>query len=212
VTLPVVVEVPGHSNLKLNAEVWPHPEKPAEKALHVWLTNGLRATNLPLLHSDYLRPLHALLGKVIAAEDAAASCGSPGVRVHGATVWGIADDGAGGEGGWRGGYATREEAVAAGRAEYGDAAFWIREGERYRSRDFVHNVNATNIVDRMAEDAADEAGDAAEDWPEVSQAARAALVEALRAWADEHVPAPRFWQPVGESERVPAAPVVGGAP
>lgn len=98
-----------------------------------------------------------------------------------------------------GAYETRDEAIAEGRAQHGDdAAFWILEGARPDAASFM--PDADDIIERMHESAS-EHGEAAEEYPDVSDEAKAELDAILTAWARKHAE-PRFWIGTGEPEKI----------
>ncbi len=112
---------------------------------------------------------------------------------------------------WSGMFLTRAEAIEDGRAEYRDSeSFWIARGNKCRTTDFLPNVddilqtmadNADDIIEIMATNAGDNAGEVADDWPNVSKEAQVELTELLAVWAREHAPC-EFWIADGHEEEI----------
>jgi hypothetical protein len=86
------------------------------------------------------------------------------------------------EDGWKGAFASREEAIAWGREEYEGDDFWILRCERCDPARFV--MAASRIIEDMEEVAYDEVG--AEDWPIVTQTGRTELDALLEQWARKY--------------------------
>lgn len=108
---------------------------------------------------------------------------------------------------WDGAFETREAAIEDGRKHYqhGPAqAFWIQAGALCSATAFV--PDAAEIIERMNEAANDEAGEVAEEYPDVTEEAKAEMDAFLSAWAEKHA-APRFWVGVGEPEKIEPLPL-----
>lgn len=112
-------------------------------------------------------------------------------------MWGYAPD-EHPESGWCGAD-TREEAIAAGRAEYDGRDFFITSGEAADPAKYLPSLEW--ILEYIADTAGDEVGDVAEDFPDVSDKAKAELDGLLNRWAREHIHC-AFWVPTGEAEHV----------
>lgn len=95
---------------------------------------------------------------------------------------------------------SREDAIAEGRAEY-DAGevFFVQRFEKPAPALYVPSVD--NILDQIAGCAADNEGEYVGDWPEVSEAGKAALEALLEGWARKHAPV-TFWRGVGTTEQI----------
>jgi len=118
-----------------------------------------------------------------------------------AIVWGYSDN-EHGEDGWYGTLGTREEAIAEARAHYGLGAedvCWICQGRVPSPREFVPSTDW--ITDHMGEQACDEVGEAADEWPPCSDVAAAELQQLLGDWAEKHCPL-RFWVADGTPEAI----------
>lgn len=109
---------------------------------------------------------------------------------------------------WTGCCLTRDEAIEAGRAEYADdseeggcAPFWIHSGHLVPIEAVM--PDADDIIETMGERAYDEAGEAAEEYPDVSEAARIELGDFLRGWVEKHAK-PDFWVADGVAEFITA--------
>ena len=85
---------------------------------------------------------------------------------------------------------TPEEAIVEAHREYEGREFWLYECRRCDVREFV--PDPSDIIEIMRERACDVAGDAAEDFPDVSDAAASELEGLLDAWAERHCKA-QFW-------------------
>lgn len=106
---------------------------------------------------------------------------------------------------WTGSFETREEAIAAGREEFGAEDFFIRSGREPDPGDCVPVTLMEDLLDRIAENAA-EWGDVAEDWPDTpGGSAEDELRDFVVAWARKHL-RPTFWVAGGAVERVPGEP------
>jgi len=125
------------------------------------------------------------------------------VSAPGTEVWGYSQERE--TEGWSGECATREEAIAEGRAEYDGDVFYVIRGTRPKASRFLPAFLCEDIAERMGEAAGEEVGDIVDDWPCTTKEADAALVRLLAAWADEHIPVP-FWVADGTPELVPAEP------
>lgn len=102
---------------------------------------------------------------------------------------------------WSEPYQTRDEAILAGRAEYSGERFWIQSGHEPDPETFL--PFASDIVEQMADGAGNEAGEAAEEWPDVSKQALKDLDDFLKAWAKKHCKV-NFWVATGQLEEIPA--------
>ena len=101
---------------------------------------------------------------------------------------------------WHGVLLTREDAIAEGRIEHGGSGFWIARGIKCDPAQFM--PDADDLVQTMASNAGDNAGEVAEDWPDaVSKEAEAELTEFLAAWARKHIPC-EFWIADGHEEEI----------
>jgi hypothetical protein len=108
---------------------------------------------------------------------------------------------------WSGAFESREEAIEDGRRHYrhGPAApFWIQAGATPDAASFV--PSADEIVEQMGNAAADNAGEVAAEYPDVSAEAREELDAYLATWATKHA-APRFWIAVGAPEKIEPLPL-----
>ena len=85
---------------------------------------------------------------------------------------------------------TRQEAIVEAHREYEGREFWLYECRRCDVREFV--PDPSDIIEIMRDRACDIAGDAAEDFPDVSDAAASELEGFLDAWAEKHCKA-QFW-------------------
>ena len=61
-------------------------------------------------------------------------------------------------------YGSREEAIAGGRTEFGGDEFWIGQERMRHAGEFV--PCASVLLEQMREQAVDECGEVAEDWPD----------------------------------------------
>lgn len=101
---------------------------------------------------------------------------------------------------WCGRCATREEAIEEARKEYGrDAVFYVILGRADPPSAFMPSVDY--ILEAVAESAYDEAGEAADDFPDVSDEDRESLKNLLASWANEHLTV-SFWVCDGKPERI----------
>lgn len=111
--------------------------------------------------------------------------------------------------GWTGCYLTREEAIEDGRSDYSYLTehgrqydgFWIHSGHLLSVETVLPDVD--DLLERMGETAYDEAGEVAEDYPDVTNEARIELEGLLRGWVEKHA-LPTFWVADGEAEFIPA--------
>lgn len=109
---------------------------------------------------------------------------------------------------WHGALLTREEAIREGR-DYmlecgaGEAGCWIHSGHMVSVESVLPDVDA--LLERMAEQANEQAGEAADDYPSVTEEAKAELEALLRGWVEKHA-TPDFWVADGEAEFI-AAPL-----
>lgn len=112
-----------------------------------------------------------------------------------------------------GGHDTVEAAIAEGHREYDGAEFWLYECRRPNVLEFV--PDATDVTDVMRERAEELLGEAAEEFPDVSEEAEAELKALLDAWAMKHVQmrwwtsegcAPEIRIAVNDPRRTPAPP------
>jgi hypothetical protein len=109
---------------------------------------------------------------------------------------------------WEGNCKTREEAIAEGREEFGGMDFWVMCGTRPDPAKYVPHIDT--ILDHMNEDAGEEGGEAAEDYPDVGIEGKEALGMLLRAWARQYA-RPTFWVANGIAERI-TAPKLSACP
>lgn len=126
----------------------------------------------------------------------------PHVRLQPTTVWGYAASNE--EELWSGtGMATREEAIAAGRREFGPGVhFCIRSGIRPAPHAYVPSTHL--LLEQMNELAAEEAGEVVDDFPKPSPEAQNELRERLWSWADEYLGPVDFWLVNGPIEDIAA--------
>jgi hypothetical protein len=115
--------------------------------------------------------------------------------------WGLCAVGAE-EDGFRGSFFTREEAITEGRLHHGIDDFLIGMG--YSPDPATYMPPVEDLLERAAESASDEAGESAEDWPDVTKEAEKELSDFLASWARRHAPCP-FWV-LDHFERVVAKP------
>ena len=101
---------------------------------------------------------------------------------------------------YSGTFPTREEAIAEGTTEYGGEPFYVMAGESPEAASLM--PDADHILDIMAGNAHDNYGhDLTEDFPEVTEEAKAELDALLKDWANKHVEV-TFWEAVGTPERI----------
>jgi len=102
---------------------------------------------------------------------------------------------------WIGTYVSKQEAINAGRKEYGaECVFWVCSGLKQPPHSYLSPVS--DIIDSMGENAFDQAGDSAMDWPPTKEGAEAELKALLWAWADKYFSPVSFWGAVGPAERI----------
>ena len=113
-------------------------------------------------------------------------------------VWGYAEDFHAER--WFGRCDSREQAIKEARDKFGsDVAVYVRPGRQEPPSAFVPSVDY--ILENMGENAYDEAGEAAEDFPDASEEDREALQKLLETWANERLTV-SFWTCDGEPERI----------
>lgn len=104
---------------------------------------------------------------------------------------------------WSGVCLTREQAIAKGREHYsflngrGYDGFWIHSGHLVPLEAVMPDVD--DIIETMGERAYDEAGEVAEEYPDVTAEAKAELEELLRGWCEKYA-RPTFWVADGVAE------------
>ena len=103
---------------------------------------------------------------------------------------------------WHGMYETREEAITDGRQDYSGDDYWITSGHLVPLEAVLPDVD--DIIDTMACRASDEAGECAEEYPDLTLAAKAELAELLYAWGEKYA-RPQFWVADGEPEHISLA-------
>ena len=113
------------------------------------------------------------------------------------TVWGY--EGSAAAECWNGHCATREEAIKEGRKHYPGEAFFVMSGTRCDAASFM--PDAAEVLEIAGERAGDEAGEAAADFPDVSQAAGEELDALLSAWSAKHLTC-SFWVADSQPERI----------
>lgn len=121
------------------------------------------------------------------------------------TVWGFADSDDTER--WHGSYKSRQEAIDAGRDHYrgqvdvGQAdTFWIAMGRRPSPAEFLPDVDW--LLEEMTNAADGAAGEASEEFPDVSDAARKEFGDLLEAWAEKNIVV-SFWIADGHTEEIP---------
>lgn len=77
---------------------------------------------------------------------------------------------------------------------------YVADKERPSASAYMPDADC--VIDEIINTAWDEGGDYADDYPDVSDEAKAKLNALLEAWADEHLPAPTWWQCVNIREYV----------
>ena len=102
---------------------------------------------------------------------------------------------------WIGECKTRQEAILEGIATYCGEPFWIHSGHLLSVETVLPDVD--DLLERMGETAYDEAGEVAEDYPDVTNEARIELEGLLRGWVEKYA-RPTFWVADGEAEFIPA--------
>ncbi len=113
---------------------------------------------------------------------AAAAAVAPASVALGPNVWGLSDDK--NEERWSDFYDTRDEAIASGRRQYPKGPFYVLEMRPVSHYEYI--PEASDILERMAENAYDNCG--ADEWPDLPKSSRAeiALDLALTQWAKEY--------------------------
>lgn len=96
---------------------------------------------------------------------------------------------------WDGLFATREEAIAEAVATYGMdvGQVWICTGEVQDVSAYFGHYHVQSMLESITDSACDEVGDAAEDWPSVSNEAVEELMEYIKSWLTKHSPH-AFWE------------------
>lgn len=97
---------------------------------------------------------------------------------------------------------TREECIAAARKEFGPCTVLVAEVRRFETSQLL--PDADGILEQAGENAACN-GCEDEDWPSVGDEAKAKLDALLQAWAAEHLPAPNWYEQIGEEEELQLA-------
>lgn len=100
---------------------------------------------------------------------------------------------------WEGMHTTREEALRYAQADYPGCVVYLSKGRVPEPDEFIPDVDY--LMEQMSERAQDEAGEAAEEFPGVTNEAKTELEGLLRAWCRKHVKV-NFWVSDGEPERV----------
>lgn len=120
-------------------------------------------------------------------------CGGSGKH----TVWGHGDSDQTER--WSGAEATREAAIAEGRAHYGKDGFWIISGTPHSAAEFMLDVDF--ILEETAQRAHDEVGEVSDDFPDVTDDAKKELEALLKTWADKNIKC-EFWTADGTAEYI----------
>ena len=110
---------------------------------------------------------------------------------------------------WTGVCLTRDEAIKEGLEHYGYLSeyggkwdgFWIHSGHVVPLEAVMPDVD--DIIEMMGERAHDEAGECAEEYPDVTNEARNELEGLIRGWCERYA-TPTFWVADGEAEFIPA--------
>ena len=102
---------------------------------------------------------------------------------------------------WQGECKTRMEAILEGYATYCGDPFWIHSGHVVPLEAVMPDVDA--ILEQAGEQAYDEAGEVAEEYPDVTNEARIELEGLIRGWFEKHA-RPTFWVADGECEFIPS--------
>jgi len=100
---------------------------------------------------------------------------------------------------YHGEHSTKEGAIEEARVECGGRVFYVAEGHCPDPSSYV--PDADFLIEMMNESACGECGDAAEDWPDVSNEAEQELTELLVDWARRHCPI-SFYLVEGAPERI----------
>jgi len=112
-------------------------------------------------------------------------------------VWGYSDRDSDS---WTGVCDSREEAIDEARGTYGDdQTVYVLEGHYPTPEEYM--PDADDIIESMSRNADDAAGEFAEDFPSVSDEAKAELNALLKAWARKHVEV-KFWVGTGDAEEI----------
>lgn len=109
---------------------------------------------------------------------------------------------------WRGFCGTREEAIAEARDNLlvaPTAPIFVVRGRVPSVEEFI--PTADDILEIAGNTAQDECGEAAEDFPDVSDEGKLALSTMLSEWAKKHIDPIRFWIADGETERIDPPPL-----
>lgn len=112
-------------------------------------------------------------------------------------IWGYCDSAEPEQ--WDGECKTREEAIKEGRLELPEGDLYVISGTKPPASRFIHD--ADYIIEAMGERAYDECGECAEEFPDVTDEAKAELNAFLDAWADKHCEV-RFWMADGKTEKI----------
>lgn len=112
---------------------------------------------------------------------------------------------------WTGSEPTREAVIAEARGSFAnDSGFWIVEGTCPLVSEFT--PDADWVIDDMSQRAYDQGhGEYSEDFPSVSDEAKAELDAFLGAWAEKYIKID-FWIADGEPEWIPLADAATPAP
>lgn len=103
---------------------------------------------------------------------------------------------------WRGCCLTKQEAILEGLANFAnDEPFWVHSGHLV-PLDAVM-PDADDLLETMGERAYDEAGEVAEEYPDVTNEAKVELDGLIRGWCEKYA-RPNFWVADGEAEFVSA--------
>lgn len=155
--------------------------------------------------STNVQPVAAAMAATLAREFAP---GTAPVTKAGET-WGYSDSPE--PDGWIGTDGGREGAIEEGLDTYPDAeAIYVIRGRTPDVAEVLPNLRGLvdHMLDGMQENAFDLVGDVAEDFPDVTDAAREELATALgvvtAGWASRHVQV-AFWVSVGKAERIERA-------
>jgi hypothetical protein len=115
------------------------------------------------------------------------------------TVWGYAEEES--PEGWHGTFATKEEAIAEGRKDFGkDVDFWVISGKQPSPADFILLITgdtAEMLGDEICDVANDE-GYNTDNGVLIPAEAEVELKSLLRAWAEKHIEVD-FWASNGST-------------
>lgn len=104
---------------------------------------------------------------------------------------------------WTGMLPSREEAIAEALVELNDVpVFYIHSGHRPRPQRYF--PDADDVLEIAMQSADDDAGDVAEDFPDVTDEAKAELDKLLSDWVEKRVTC-SFWVSDGAPERIERA-------